>query len=111
MILVSPQNTARRNSVPIFAAIVLVVTLISGCAADYDERMSYLRTVALRGIETHNLLRNQGSSVDESSCQLAQKGLIDDIPNDIGGTETRASKEWTELVEQTFMRACTSGRY
>jgi hypothetical protein len=109
---VSTQTATRQRIVGIIASFLIVATLTSGCGtADYDERMSYLRTVALRGIETHNLLRNQGSSVDKSSCRLAREGLIDDIPNDIGGAEARVSKEWVQLVDQTFMRACTSGRY
>lgn len=84
--------------------------LSSACSADYDDRMSYLREVALRGLETHNLLRNQGTGVNEQSCKIAQEGLIDDIPSDNSG-DPEPSKEWTQLVQQTFMRACTTGRY
>lgn len=87
-----------------------MAVLLLGCSAGYDDRMSYLREVALRGLETHNLLRNQGTGVNEQSCRIARGGLIDDIPSDNSG-DPEPSREWTQLVEQTFMRACTTGRY
>src|SRR5262245_52486359 len=103
MTRVSTRTIARRNRAIPLTSLLVAVSLVAGCAgADYDERMTYLRTIALRGLEAHNLLRNQGTSVDDKSCRLALKGLIDDIPDDIGGAEPRASKEWTQLVEQTF---------
>ncbi|WIV52582.1 hypothetical protein [Amycolatopsis nalaikhensis] len=91
--------------------LTLAGLIASGCAADYDERIEYLHKVALRGVEVHILLQNQGDKVNEDNCKTANKALNDDAPDTTGGPDPKVSEEWKQLVEQTFLTACVSGKY
>lgn len=82
--------------------------LLAGCAASYEERRDYLRTVAVRGAETHVLMQAQEvKEINKKRCEQAYQGLADDIPHDhdMGGR----SNEWRGQVEQFFVDSCLSG--
>jgi len=89
----------------------LTATALTACSsgASYTERMNYLRKVANRGVETHNLLYSQGARIDPKRCGDAYDGLADDdIPDDIddgGGT----TPEWQSQVRQFFVDSCVTG--
>lgn len=89
---------------------ILAILSISGCAANYEARSSYLLEMAQRGVETNKLLRGQGEEVDDQLCRSANRALNDDIPSDQSlGYEP--SEDWKNLVEETFVNACISGEY
>lgn len=88
---------------------LLAILAAAGCSsASYSERMTYLRKVANRGVETHNLLAAQGARIDAKRCSAAYDGLEDDdVPDDIaGGGE---SVEWSNQVRQFFVDSCVTG--
>ena len=88
-------------------AIVAVVGL-SGCAASYDERMDYLRQIALRGVDMHDLIVSQEGEVNAERCELAYDAVGDtDHPydRDLGAY----SKEWEEQIKLHFVDSCVSG--
>jgi hypothetical protein len=91
--------------------LVLLMVFLTACGASYDDRIEYLHKIALGGVETHTLLQSQGAEVDKKSCESANAALNNDAPDDIGGPESRQSQAWSQLVEQTFVNACVSGKY
>ncbi|GAA3957216.1 hypothetical protein GCM10023085_44670 [Actinomadura viridis] len=90
------------------AALAAVVLTTTACSyADYNERIGYLRKVAGRGVETHNLLASQGTKVDARRCNAAYDALADkDLPNDVAGTQTA---KWEAQVRQFFVDSCVTG--
>jgi hypothetical protein len=76
--------------------------------ASYEEKMDYLRTVAKRGVDTHNLLASQGAAIDAKRCAAAHQPLNDDLPRD--DASTGLSQEWREQVKTFFVDSCVSGR-
>ncbi|NEA24576.1 hypothetical protein [Actinomadura bangladeshensis] len=69
--------------------------------------MAYLRKVANRGAETHNLLAAQGATTDVKRCSAAYDGLKEDPPNDLGASGE--STEWLAQVRQFFVDSCVTG--
>lgn len=95
---------------PALAATALAATTLTACSsgASYSERMTYLRKVADRGVETHNLLYNQGARIDAKRCSDAYAGLQDNNPP--GDTEEGGvSDAWAGQVQQFFVDSCVTG--
>lgn len=93
----------------VFISSVLIF-FASGCAADYEERNDYLLEMAQRGVEVNKLFRGQGQEITEELCISANLALNDDIPSN-RSWGYGPSKEWEELVRETFVNACISGEY
>jgi hypothetical protein len=89
----------------------LAVVVLTGCApaATYEQRIDYLRKVAVRGAETHALLvAQQVTTIDKKRCEDAYAGLAgSDIPDDTSGAG--ASQPWLQQVQQFFVDSCVSG--
>ena len=90
------------------AAILAGLLAVSACAsANYTTRMAYLRKVANRGVETHNLLASQGAKIDAKRCTEAYSGLRDNShPNDENG---ESSEAWLNQIQQFFVDSCVTG--
>jgi hypothetical protein len=70
--------------------------------------MNYLRKIANRGVETHNLLYSQGAHIDPKRCDAAYNGLQDNNPP--GDTPTGGvSDAWAGQVRQFFVDSCVTG--
>ncbi|WP_143061166.1 hypothetical protein [Saccharopolyspora shandongensis] len=93
------------------ATAFLCIGSITSCAASYDERMEYLRETSLRGIETNSLLRGQGKEITVESCKNANLALNNDAPSDRGGPDAHKTEAWAQLIEETFVSACVSGKF
>lgn len=95
---------------PSIPATVVVASLlaVSACAsASYTTRMAYLRKMANRGVETHNLLASQGAKIDAKRCTDAYNGLRDNShPNDENG---ESSDAWLNQIQQFFVDSCVTG--
>lgn len=92
-----------------YPALALVLTLTCGCAATYDEKAEYLKEVAQRGVATNKLFEDQDESeANEEVCTDAHVALNQDYPQD---SFLETSEEWENLVRETFVSACVSGRY
>lgn len=95
---------------PLIPATAVLVGLlsVSACAsANYATRMAYLRKVANRGVETHNLLASQGAKIDAKRCTEAYHGLRDDShPTDESG---QSSEAWLNQIQQFFVDSCVTG--
>jgi hypothetical protein len=89
-----------------FAAVVVGVTL-SGCAASYDKRMSFLDEMSSRGIEYRQQLQQQGTQPSEDACDKGW-GLLDaDPPSDReGGGWT---PEWKDQTREAYIKGCLTG--
>lgn len=92
---------------------MLAATLfVAGCTdyADYDERLTYLRTVAQRGADTHALIVSQEANIDRQRCERAFDGLLlnDDAPDiDWVGNELQ---KWQAQIKEFFVDSCISGK-
>lgn len=105
------KRTSRGIEKRLWVVLLAVLGLmVSGCAANYDERSAYLLEMAQRGVEVNKLFRGQGQEITEDLCNSANLALNDDIPsNRSWGYEP--TEEWEELVRKTFVNACVSGEY
>ncbi|MFF4417444.1 hypothetical protein ACFYY8_33385 [Streptosporangium sp. NPDC001559] len=100
------MNDSRR--IPSAIALGLLFFSSTACSvASYDEKMAYLRTVAKRGVEIHNLLASQGAAIDAKRCTTAYEGLNDDLPRD--EVTDGLSQEWMTQVQTFFVDSCVSG--
>jgi len=89
-------------------SLLLTLVACSESPASYTERMAYLRTTAVRGVETHRLMASQAARIDRKRCEDAYAGLADDdIPHDEGGGFV--SKTWAAQVKLFFVDSCISG--
>ena len=87
----------------------LLLALLAGCSATYEERMAYLRKVAQQGAETHQLLRDQEApTIDADRCVQAWEGLKN--PNEYPTTSSTARTEWIGQIQQFFVDSCVSGK-
>ena len=91
---------------PATLALLALLTAAGCSSASYTERMAYLRKVANRGVETHNLLAAQGAKIDAKRCDAAYDALDEDLPNDEGTGESIA---WRAQVRQFFVDSCVTG--
>jgi hypothetical protein len=90
---------------------VAATLTVTSCGADYNERVSYLRSVGLRGIEVHALLATQNTVVTKEACRNANRALNVDNPY-LGDTVSKEDQEaWARLAEDTFVKACVLGQY
>ncbi|MFC7593629.1 hypothetical protein ACFQYP_65390 [Nonomuraea antimicrobica] len=81
----------------------------TGCTASYDTRMTYLRTTAQRGVDTHKLLYSQEARIDKARCERAYdgSGVVDEAPH----VETIDGREaWHAQVKEFFVDSCLSGK-
>lgn len=91
------------------AAGALVIGVAAGCGfASYDERMTYLRTIADRGVEVHDLIVSQEGTINAERCNKAFEAVHDwnETPNDRAGI---ASEEWKDQIQAFFVDSCVSG--
>lgn len=91
--------------------IALAVPLTAACATStYDERMAYLKKIAVRGVDTYKLLYSQDARIDKARCKRAFEGggVGDDMPPDT--TSGGMSEVWTAQVEEFFVDSCVSGK-
>jgi hypothetical protein len=98
--------TVMRPTLTAAALAALLIT--SACtSASYHTRIAYLRKMADRGVETHNLLTSQGARIDAKRCGDAYEGLKDNSPPaDQGDTSSTA---WLNQVKQFFVDSCVTG--
>lgn len=102
--------TGQRKLLALLPLFLLLIAT-SACAADYDDRIQYLRQVGIRGIEVHNLLSAQNTAVTPDACMNANAALNTDIPRLADGVDPPGTEQWRKLVEQTFVKACVLGQY
>ncbi|MEU5869597.1 hypothetical protein ABZ815_51130 [Nonomuraea sp. NPDC047529] len=105
------MSLPRRTCAATTAAVITAIATI-GCspASTYDQRMTYLRKVAGRGVDTYKLLYSQEAQIDKGRCERAfvGNGVINDAPDDVtGGGET---PEWRAQVKEFFVDSCISGK-
>jgi hypothetical protein len=99
------------EALPVTRALIIffAVVAISGCSATYEEKSDYLELVAQRGVETHKLIEDRGrEEANDDVCNDAHVALNQDYPED---SFLASSEEWENLVRETFVGACVSGRY
>jgi hypothetical protein len=91
------------------AAVTSLALSLTACstAASYQTRMAYLRKIANRGVETHNLLASQGAQVTAKRCGDAFEGLKDESPPI--DTDPGPSKAWVDQIKQFFVDSCVTG--
>ncbi|MFJ6018081.1 hypothetical protein ACIQFP_01910 [Nocardiopsis alba] len=98
-----------QNKIKNFSIAAIASLLTCSCAASYDTKSSYLTEVAQRGVETNKLFEDQeDSEANLEVCTDAHTALNKDQPND---KFLEKSKEWRNLVKETFVSACITGRY
>ncbi|MEV4574871.1 hypothetical protein AB0K16_16595 [Nonomuraea jabiensis] len=76
----------RRKSAATIAAAAVITVAVAGCSSStYDERMSFLRKVANRGVDIYKLLYSQESRIDKARCERAFEGngVSADAPADM----------------------------
>lgn len=94
-------------------ALVAVLPMV-GCSPavpSTQDRLDYLRQVAVKGAETGTLLRDQEApDIDKARCGRAFEGLTrpEDYPSDMPGGGV--SKEWAGQIREVFIDSCVSGK-
>jgi hypothetical protein len=96
----------RRILTAIATSAAVALTACS-TAASYQTRMAYLRKIANRGVETHNLLASQGAQITVKRCGDAFEGLKDESPPT--DTDPGPSKAWVDQIKQFFVDSCVTG--
>ncbi|MEU4576146.1 hypothetical protein [Nonomuraea sp. NPDC023979] len=82
----------------------------AGVDGNVDERMSYLRKSAGRGVDTYKLLYSQEAKIDKARCERAfdGSGASKDMPPD---TDTgHLTAQWRAQVKEFFVDSCLSGK-
>ncbi|MFG1620170.1 hypothetical protein ACGFI3_46115 [Nonomuraea wenchangensis] len=101
----------RRTHAATIAAAAVIAAAVTGCSqSTYDERMSFLRKVANRGVDTYKLLYSQESRIDKARCERAFEGngVSADAPADMAtGSRTPA---WQAQIKEFFVDSCVSGK-
>ncbi|GAA1108765.1 hypothetical protein GCM10009605_49310 [Nocardiopsis composta] len=86
---------------------VMPLMVALGCSPTYEEKSDYLETIAQRGVETNKIIQDQENrEASEEVCSDAHIALNTDYPR-----ELQTSEEWDNLVKETFVSACMTGRY
>jgi hypothetical protein len=90
--------------------LVGVIGLLAACSsgASYAARMTYLRSMAQEGVQTHRLLVAQGAITTGTRCTAADKGLQDQNPPDDTGTGV-PSPQWLDQIQAFFVQSCVTG--
>ncbi|MFV2100007.1 hypothetical protein [Micromonospora sp. LOL_024] len=86
------------------AAVVLVV---AGCAASYEERMTYLDEVSQQGIDYRTKLQEQNTEPSKEACSIGFDLLQAKPPYDRDGGHV--TETWREQVKESYIKSCMTG--
>lgn len=92
---------------PRVTPLCLAVVLLAGCAASYNERMTFLDQMSAKGIEYRGQLQKQGTDPSEQACGIGFDLLKPDIPSDQDGGD--ATPAWRAQVREAYMKSCLTG--
>ena len=83
------------------------VMTLAGCAASYEDRMSFLDEMSTKGIEYRKQLQKQGTEPSEKACDDGYVLLDPNIPDDSDGGGT--TPKWRDQVREAYIKSCLTG--
>ncbi|MFF0874496.1 hypothetical protein [Micromonospora aurantiaca (nom. illeg.)] len=100
----------KKRSVAAAALALSLVAALTACtkSASYDERMEYLRKVAQRGADTHDLLKSQEAAIDKERCERAYAGLNGSDAPHVESYDDPDS--FLKQIKEFFVDSCISGK-
>lgn len=115
------------------AANALLLLAACGSTASYDQKIDYLRTVAIRGSQMHATLLSEQEKPDQSRCTTAYGALTGtdhlavnsngaamngdyvpgDAPKDVGFSDpfndTKVSQGYADQIKDFYVTSCVTG--